>query len=176
MIYLFLADGFEEIEALATLDILRRAGLPVLTVGVTGDTVTGAHGILVETDVPVSMVEPDKMEAFILPGGMPGTTNLENSKAVMTLLDFAAENNILICAICAAPMILGKKGLLRGKKATCYPGFEKYLDGATLKKGVVRDENYITASGAGVALPFGYAICEALGRDADKLKKEMQYE
>ncbi len=176
MIYLFLADGFEEIEALATLDILRRADLPVLTVGVTGETVTGAHSISVEADISIGEVEPDRMEALILPGGMPGTTNLEKSEDVMALLAFAAENNILICAICAAPMILGKKGLLAGKRATCYPGFEKYLTGATLEKGVIKDGNIITASGAGVALSFGYTICDALGRDGDKLKKEMQYE
>ncbi len=175
MFYLFLADGFEEIEALAVVDILRRASVPVLTVGVTGQTVEGAHGIVVEADIPLALVEPDKMEGVILPGGMPGTTNLENSAELSSLLDFAAENALWLCAICAAPLILGKKGLLNGKHATCYPGFEAYLLGATLEKGVCRDGNILTAAGPGVASEFAFAILEALGKDAATLRKEMQY-
>ena len=175
MFYLFLADGFEEIEALAVVDILRRAAVPVLTVGVTGETVEGAHGIKVEADIPLSRVEPDKMEGIILPGGMPGTTNLDESEALSSLLTFAAENALWLCAICAAPLILGKRGFLNGKRATCFPGFEEYLKGATLGKGVCRDGKVITAAGPGVASEFAFAILEALGKDAAALKKDMQY-
>ncbi len=175
MFYLFLADGFEEIEALATVDILRRAEVPVLTVGVTGNTVEGAHGIRVEADIPVECVEPDKMQGIILPGGIPGTPNLEKNENVMRLIDFAAENGLWIAAICAAPSILGKKGLLSGKKATCYPGFEDTLSGAILGEGVCVDANFITGQGAGVALDFAYAIVEAVGKDATALKEAMLY-
>lgn len=175
MFYLFLADGFEEIEALATVDILRRAEVPVLTVGVTGSTVEGAHGIRVESDIPMECVEPDKMQGMILPGGIPGTPNLEKNEELMRLLDFAADNNLLIAAICAAPSILGKKGLLSGKKATCYPGFEEALSGAKIGSGVCVDSNYITGQGAGVVFDFAYAIVEAVGKDASKLKEAMIY-
>lgn len=176
MVYVFLADGFEEIEAIAPIDILRRADIPILTVGVTGKSVTGAHGITLEADILMDSVEPDKLSCIILPGGMPGTTNLEKNEKLSALIDFAAENKLLICAICAAPMILGKKNLLNGRKATCYPGFEEHLHGAKLSNFVCQDENYITAVGAGAALPFGYAILNALGEDAEKMKQAMRYE
>ncbi len=175
MFYLFLADGFEEIEALTVVDVLRRASVPILTVGVSGQWIEGAHHIRVEADIDIDEVEPDKMEGIILPGGMPGTTNLENSEKLSNLIDFAAENNMWICAICAAPLILGKKGLLAGKKATCYPGFELHLKDATIGNHVCVDGKTITAQGPGAALPFAYAIVEALGHDAENLKKEMQY-
>jgi len=175
MFYLLLADGFEEIEALATVDILRRADIPVLTVGVTGQMVEGTHGIRVESDIPLDAVEPDKMTGIILPGGIPGTPNLENSQGVSKLIDFANENGLWIAAICAAPSILGKKGLLTGKKATCYPGFEAFLSGAVLSEGVCVDGNIITAQAAGVALDFAYRIVEAVGKDAAPLKEGMLY-
>ncbi len=175
MFYLFLADGFEEIEALATVDILRRADVPVLTVGVTGQAVEGAHGIRVEADILPENVEPDKMEGMILPGGIPGTPNLEKSEAVQNLIDFAVENNLWLAAICAAPSILGKKGLLEGKKATCYPGFEEYLTGAKVGGRVCVDGNIITGQGAGATLEFAYTILKAIGKDADALKESMLY-
>ena len=175
MFYLFLADGFEEIEALATVDILRRAEIPVLTVGTNGKYVTGSHGICVEADIEIEAVELDKITGIILPGGMPGTKNLDDNKAVSSIIDFAYENDLWICAICAAPLILGKKGLLKGKKATCYPGFEKYLEGAILGQNVCVDSNFITAQGPGAAFSFAYSIVEALGKNATDLKKEMQY-
>lgn len=175
MFYLFLADGFEEIEALATVDILRRAEVPVLTVGVNGPTAEGAHGIRVEADILLENVEPDRMQGMILPGGIPGTPNLEASEGVMRLLDFAAENGLWIAAICAAPSILGKKGLLSGKKATCYPGFETALDGAVLGEGVCVDGRIITGQAAGVAADFAFAIAKAAGKDADAVKKAMLY-
>lgn len=160
MIYVFLADGFEEIEALAPVDFLRRAGIEVNIVGVTGDVCAGAHGIEVKTDVSLEkVVLDDKVEGVILPGGMPGSDNLDKTPFVHTAIDYCIANDKLVCAICAAPFILGKKGLLKGKKATCFPGFEEYLEGAeVLSCGVVRDGNLITARGAGVAWEFGAEI------------------
>lgn len=159
MIYLFLAPGFEEIEALAPLDILRRAELEVATVGVSGRLVAGAHHIAVEADLAPMEVDLSQMEGVILPGGMPGTLNLEKSPVVQAALDAAAEGNRLMAAICAAPSILGHKGLLQGKRAVCFPGFEDQLTGATLAgEPVCRDGNIITAKGAGAAIEFGLAI------------------
>ena len=169
MIYMFLANGFEEIEALCPLDLLRRAGLEVTTVGVGSDTVTGAHGISVLADLPATHFRDSNPDMIILPGGMPGTTNLEASETVQAAISCAARRGSYIAAICAAPMILGKRGLLNGKKATCFPGFEQYLDGAFVdaEAAVVRDGNIITAAGMGAALEFGLALVAAFkGTDA----------
>ncbi len=164
MIYVFLAEGFEEIEALAPVDLLRRAGLSVKTVGVGAKTVVGSHGIPVTADLTESEILLDETaEAVILPGGMPGTRNLEANETVQRALEFAAENEKLICAICAAPSVLGHKGLLNGRNAICFPGFESDLYGAFLsEKAVCRDGNIITAKGMGVAVEFGLAVVEAL--------------
>lgn len=122
MIYVFLADGFEEVEAISTIDMLRRAELEVCVVGVGGDVVSGSHNITVGCDINENLAEPDEnLQAVVLPGGMPGTLNLEKSKAVQKFIDYAAENNRIIAAICAAPSVLGHRGLLEGKKATCFP-------------------------------------------------------
>lgn len=171
MIYMFLANGFEEIEALLPLDLMRRAGLEVTTVGVGGKDITGSHGITVKADITDSDLADNAPECVILPGGMPGTKNLDASPVVHKALDDALENNSLICAICAAPMILGKRGILRGKKATCFPGFEEYLEGATVGGRAVRDGRVITGIGMGAALEFGIEIVAALkGREeAEKL-------
>ena len=169
MVYLFLADGFEEVEALTPLDLLRRAGAEVKTVGVTGKLVTGSHNITVTADIRAEEMVLDRdLEMIILPGGMPGTTNLDASGAVHEALRYAAERGITIGAICAAPMIIGKLGYLSGRSAVCYPGFEKYLIGANISaKSVVVDENYITAKGMGVAAQFGLALVHALyGEDS----------
>ena len=164
MIYVYLAQGFEEIEALATVDFLRRCDLEVVTAGVGSQDVTGAHDITVLADTVESMlVKSDDVEAVILPGGMPGTLNLEKSKMVQDMLDFASEKGIVIGAICAAPSVLGKKGLLQGKKATCFPGFEDQLIGAVVTDASVEtDGNIITAKGAGCSIDFAYAIAEKL--------------
>lgn len=160
MIYIFLANGFEEVEALATVDVLRRASLNVTMVGVGSDVITGAHGMSVVCDAVDSEVSPNEnLKAVILPGGMPGTLNLEHSETVNAFVDYAVEHDKLICAICAAPSILGHKGLLRGKTAVCFPGFESELEGATLSDSfVVTDGNIITAKGMGSAVKFGIAI------------------
>ena len=164
MVYLFLADGFEEVEALCPLDLLLRAGADVKTVGITGKQVTGSHNITVTADIlPEEIVLDRELEMIILTGGMPGTTNLDASGAVHEAIRFAAERGITIGAICAAPMIIGKLGYLSGRSAICYPGFEKYLIGANISaKSVVVDENFITAKGMGVAAQFGLALVNVL--------------
>ncbi len=178
MIYVFLAEGFEECEALAPVDILRRGGLEVKTVGVGSKTVAGAHGIPVVCDIKDSEAVTEGLSAVILPGGMPGTLNLKASDTVQCLLDYASENNLLIGAICAAPLILGGKGLLKGKRAICFPGFEDELIGAEITDSpVVKDGNIITAIGAGAAFDFGFALLTALTNDEKEtleLKKAMK--
>ena len=174
MIYMFLANGFEEIEALLPLDLMRRAGIEVNTVAVGGKMpIYGAHEIRISPDIYEAAFDHTnkKIDCIILPGGMPGTTNLDESPVVQRAIDRALKDDALICAICAAPMILGKRGLLKGKKATCFPGFEKYLEGAEIGGRVVRDGNIITAIGMGAAMEFGLEIVAALkGREAaDKL-------
>ena len=182
MLYLFLAEGFEETEAIAPLDILRRAELPVKTVGVTGDVVTGAHGIAVKADIAIDDVEIESAEGIILPGGMPGTLNLQKNPKVVSCLTHCAEKQKLIASICAAPMIPGAMGLLKGKEAVCFPGFEDQLEDAILKdEPVVCDGNYITAKGAGVALEFGAAIVDYCcgkqerGSKGERLLRQIQF-
>ena len=170
MVYVFLAEGFEEAEALVPVDILRRGEVEVATVGVTGKTVTGSHGIPVVCDVMACEIMPDETcEAVILPGGMPGTLNLEKSPTVQQFVDYANENDIVLGAICAAPSILGHKGILNGKKATCYMGFEEQLFGAEIcEEPVCVDGKIITAFGAGAAFDFGFAILTAVtGNDKE---------
>lgn len=163
MVYMFLANGFEEIEALCPLDLLRRAGVEVTTVGIGSDTVMGSHGIPVIADIPEGMFADSRPEMVILPGGMPGSKNLDESRTVDTALSVAARQGAFIAAICAAPMVLGRRGLLQGKEATCFPGFEGELTGAAVsQKRVVRDGNIITAAGMGVALEFGLELVAAL--------------
>lgn len=178
MIYLFLANGFEEIEGLTALDVLRRAGEEIMTVGVGSEKIVGSHKVPVICDTTVDKIEKtDDLKAVILPGGMPGTLNLEADKTVQEYIDFANENGALVCAICAAPSILGHKGLLQGKKAVCFPGFEKELVGADIcENGVVRDGNIITAKGMGVSLEFGLEILAVLqGKEkADAVKAAVQ--
>lgn len=177
MLYMFLADGFEETEALATLDVLRRAEIEVKTVGVTGATVTGSHNISVTADLGIDEISVSNVSGVILPGGMPGTTNLENNDTVIKCVNFAANKKLLVAAICAAPSILGHLGILEGKKATCFPGFENELKGSeVVDLGVVRDSNIITAKGAGVSLEFGFKIVEFIKNKniADGLRKTMQ--
>ena len=163
MVYIFLADGFEEIEALATVDIIRRAGIDCKTVGVTGKTVIGAHDISVISDISSEEINTEDIIAVVLPGGMPGTKNLDESAVVRETVMYAAEKGLLVAAICAAPSVLGHLGLLNGKKATCYDGFEGELNGAKVEKvPVCRDGNIITAIGAGAAISFGLEIVKAL--------------
>ena len=162
MIYIFLADGFEETEALVPLDMLRRAKLPVKTVSVGASPVTGSHGISVISDMSIADFDDLLPDALILPGGMPGTANLEKCQELAGLLKSNYEK-CLLCAICAAPSVFGKLGLLAGKKATCYPGFEGYLEGAEYTAdNVVKDGKFITAKAAGAAFEFSKAIISEL--------------
>ncbi|MDE6470436.1 MAG: DJ-1/PfpI family protein [Eubacterium sp.] len=177
MVYLFLADGFEIIEALAPIDMLRRAKLDVKTVGVTGRTVNSSCGVEVVADITIDEFEYRNVDAIILPGGMPGTVNLENNSIVQSVIDKAIDDNILICAICAAPSILGHKNLLDGIEATAFPGFERELKGATISdKFVVKSNNIITARGAGVSVDFGLEIVKALTDEAtaENIRKTIQ--
>ncbi len=177
MIYVLLADGFEEIEAIEPIDIMRRAGLNVTTVALKDYTVTGAHNIPVKADILIDDVIKEDMELLMLPGGA-GHTNLDKSKGVHELIDYADENGLYMAAICASPSILGKRGLLKGKKATCFPGFEKYLEGAlVVSDKAVIDGKIITGKGAGAAGDFGFLIVETLKdkQSADELKGLMQY-
>ncbi len=163
MVYVFLADGFEEIEALTPVDLLRRAGVEVKTVSIYPDrkSVTGARGIGVMADITIDDADTGKADIIVLPGGMPGTVNLLECKTLMDMVDSQNELGKRIAAICAAPArILGSKGLLRGKTATCYPGMEDLMDGATpVIKTVVTDGNITTSRGLGTAVDFA---CELL--------------
>ncbi len=172
MVYVFLAKGFEELEALAPVDVLRRAGVQVKTVGVTGKQVRGSHNISVNCDITINDAAFDGLEGIILPGGLPGTTNLEADETVQRFIDFAAENGKIIGAICAAPMILGHKGLLQGKNVVCYTGFEKELAGAhVLDRPAVRDGNIVTGWGAGGAMDFALLYLEAICENEELAKK-----
>lgn len=171
MIYVFLADGFEEIEALTPVDILRRAELSVKTVGVGGKTVTGSHGITVTADIEEKDVTTDDMEMMVLPGGMPGTLNLEKSPIVTACAKYCAQNGVYLGAICAAPSILGHLGLLKGREAICFPGFENELLGATLSTDAVAvDGHIITAKGMGVSVQFALTLA-ALAAGEEKAQK-----
>ena len=170
MIYVFLANGFEEVEAICPVDIIRRAGLSVTTVGIGGTQITGSHGITVSADISENDIDLADTEMIFLPGGMPGTLNLAASATVKNAIKYATENNKYISAICAAPSILGEMGLLKGKEAICYPGFEDKLIGARIsEKKVVKDGKIITAAGMGVATDMGLCIVETL---VDKEKAE----
>ncbi len=177
MVYLFLADGFEIIEALAPVDMMRRAKIDVKTVGVSGKTVRSSCGVEVTSDITIDEFNPDGLEAVVLPGGLPGTLNLEADSRVQSAIDYAVDNNKYVCAICAAPSILGHKGILRGKEAVCYPGYEEDLTGAVISENhVAVDGRFITAKGAGVSVDFGLEIVKVLaGKEAaDRVRSAIQ--
>lgn len=177
MVYVFLPDGFEIIEALAPVDMLRRAKIDVKTVGVSSEIVTSSCGVGVKCDMTIDEFDFYDVEAVVLPGGMPGTLNLENSSAVQKVIDNANNTNAFICAICAAPSILGHKGLLSGKKAVCFPGFENSLEGCEpSSEYVVTDGKFITAKGAGVCIEFGLEIVKQLRNEelANEIRKSIQ--
>ena len=178
-INLFLADGFEEVEALAVVDLLRRSGLGCNMVSIMGrETVTSSHQITVQADMLLEQVDFAAADMLILPGGMPGTTNLGACETLTNQLkEFHAAGKPL-GAICAAPSVLGQCGILQGKNATCYPGFEPKLLGAdVLQEEVVRDGNIITSRGMGTAIPFGLAIVEMfLGQgESNSLAEKIVY-
>ena len=174
-VYLFFAEGSEEVEALAVVDILRRAGVETRIVSVTGDKmVTGAHGIRVEADMLMEEVDFSKAAMLVLPGGLPGSYNLAGHEGLAEGIMQQYKAGKPLAAICAAPLVYGKRGLLKGKKATCYPGFDKYLDGADYTAALVQnDGNFITGKGPGAAMDFSFAIAEKYV-GADKVKELKQ--
>ncbi|MBR5422246.1 MAG: DJ-1/PfpI family protein [Lachnospiraceae bacterium] len=177
----FLADGFEEVEALAPVDMMRRAGITVTTFAVGGSIdVYGSHGIKVEADTSLAAAGGfGEFDLLMLPGGGDGTKNLEQCARLLEELKTADEAGKMIAAICAAPRILGRLGMLEGRRAVCYPGNEEHLKGAELHPEcrVVADGRYITARGMGASIEFGAAIIEALeGKDkADDILKRIQF-
>ena len=172
---LFLADGCEEIEALTVVDILRRAGIEILTLSITDSLkVAGAHSIIIEADALAKSVDLDEFDGLVLPGGMPGTTNLGACEAVTSAIKKFNDEGRLLCAICAAPSVLGMNGILEGKEAVCYPGFEDKLLGAKIGSGKVAvSGNCITSRGMGTAIDFALAItAHFLGREkADSISR-----
>ena len=178
--YVFLAEGFEEIEALAPVDVMRRAGLSVTTVSVTDNPVVkGAHGIPVVADAAFDALDYADAALLFLPGGLPGATNLEAHEGLCKLLvEKASQQDVVLSAICAAPLVLGGLGLLDGKQATCYPGFEDTMEGATYTAAQVTvDGNVFTACGPAAAWELGFTFVEHFcGVDkADALRSGMQF-
>lgn len=176
----FMADGCEEIEALTVVDLARRAGIEVAMISINGKKeVTGAHGIAFACDIPAEFIDYNNLDGIVLPGGMPGTLHLgQNDYVQQTIGQFAQEGK-LVAAICAAPSVLGMAGLLKGKKATCYPGFEEQLFGAEVcEKAVVRDGNIITGRGMGTAIPFALEIISYMvsSEKSEELKKGIIYQ
>lgn len=178
MVYLFMADGFEEVEGLTVVDILRRAGVTIQTVSIMGrKNVVSSHNIEIMADMLFEEItEPADM--LILPGGIPGTPNLNAHAGLDQLIRESAEKNIYMAAICAAPTVFGSKGLLKGRKATCYPGMEDGLLGANaVQDKVVVDGNFITSRGLGTAIDFGLKLAEILkGKEmADSIAEKIVY-
>ena len=177
MVYMLLGTGFEETEAVAPLDLLRRAGVQVLTVGVNGKHIAGSHGIVVEADITIGEMDLTNMEMIIIPGGLGGVAGLRASEAALAALRFGWENGKYVAAICAGPTILADLGITDGLRATCYPGHEKYMGSAKMQENaaVVTDGKLITGTSAGCAIPFGLALVEALkGKEAaEAVKKQI---
>ncbi len=169
MVYVLLGTGFEEVEAIAPIDLMRRAGIEVLTVGVTGKTVFGGHGIGVEADITIEEMDLTNMDMVMLPGGLGGVASARASEKALNALEFAWENGKIVAAICAGPTVLADLHITDGKHATCYPGCEHGMGSAIMAENaaVIRDGNLITGTSAGCAIPFALALIEALkGKDA----------
>lgn len=177
MVYMLLGTGFEETEAIAPLDLLRRAGVDVLTVGVTGKTVFGSHKIGVEADITIDQMDLTDLEMIILPGGLGGVASARASQPALDALRFAWENGKFVAAICAGPTVLADLGITDGKNATCYPGCEGGMGSANMIPDVacVREGNLITGTSAGCAVTFGLALVEALkGKEtADAIARQI---
>ncbi|MBQ3107016.1 MAG: DJ-1/PfpI family protein [Firmicutes bacterium] len=176
MIYMFLGTGFEETEAIAPLDLLRRAGLKILTVGLNGKTIFGSHKIGVEADITIDELDLTDLEMVILPGGLGGVASIKACEKAMEAIRFAYENDKYTAAICAGPTILAQLGITDGKKATCYPGCEDQMGSAIMvEAAAVTDGKVITGTSAGCAVPFGLALIAALkGQEAsDAIAKQI---
>ena len=169
MVYMLLGTGFEETEAIAPLDLLRRAGVEIQTVGINGKVVYGSHGIGVEADIELGQMDLTRMDMIILPGGLGGVASIRASREAMDAVRFAYENDKYTAAICAGPTVLADLGIVNGKQATCYPGCEGQMGSATMipDAACVRDGKLITGTSAGCAVSFGLALVAALkGQDA----------
>lgn len=177
MVFMLLGTGFEETEAITPLDLLRRAGVNILTVGIDGKVVTGSHKIRVEADITLDEMDLTDMEMIIIPGGMGGVASLRACPAALEALKFAWENRKYVAAICAGPTVLADLGITDGLKATCYPGQEQNMGSAVVDSSAafVVSGNLITGASAGCAVPFGLALVKALkGREtAEKIKDQI---
>lgn len=168
MVYVLLGTGFEEVEAIAPIDLMRRAGIQVLTVGVDGKAITGGHGITVEADITLDQMDLTDLDMIVLPGGLGGVATARSSQAALDALRFAYENDKYVAAICAGPTVLAELGIIGTKKATCYPGCEAGMAEASIVEAAcVTEGKLITGASAGCAIPFALALIEALkGKEA----------
>ena len=177
MVYMLLGTGFEETEAIAPLDLLRRAGIPVMTVGIGSKTVYGGHGIGVEADLLISEMDLTDLDMIVLPGGLGGVASIRGSREAMDAIAFAAANNKFTAAICAGPTVLADLGITDGKQVTCYPGCETGMGTATVVDHVpcIRDGKVITGTSAGCAVPFGLSLIEVLKgkEEAERIAKQI---
>lgn len=177
MVYMLLGTGFEETEAVAPLDLLRRAGVSVQTVGLNGKIIYGSHGIGIEADIEIGQLDLTNLEMVVIPGGLGGVASIRACQKAMDTLKFAADNGKFVGAICAGPTVLADLGITDGKNATCYPGCEDGMGSANMIKNAaaVRDGKIITGTSAGTAIPFGLALIDALKGDetAEKIAKQI---
>ncbi len=177
MVYMLLGTGFEETEAIAPLDLLRRAGVEIATVGINGNVVYGGHGIGIEADLLIDELDLNSLDMIILPGGLGGVASARASKPAMDALKFAWDNGKFVAAICAGPTVLADLGITDGKNATCYPGCEDGMGSAVIDgtAAAVRDGNLITGTSAGCAISFGLKLIEALkgAEEADRIAKQI---
>ena len=177
MVYMLLGTGFEETEAIAPLDLLRRAGVEILTVGVTGKTVYGSHNIGIEADILIGEMDLTDLDMIILPGGLGGVASARASQEALNALKFAWDNDKFVAAICAGPTVLADLGITDGKHATCFPGCEDGMGSAVMvaDAAAVRDGKLITGTSAGCAIPFGLKLIEALKgtEEADRIAKQI---
>ncbi len=176
MVYVLLGTGFEETEAIAPIDLLRRAGVEVLTVGISGKTVYGGHGIGVEADVTVEEMEPERADMIVLPGGLGGVDSIRGCRKALAAVRYLYEQGRFVAAICAAPTILAQLHITDSRKAVCYPGCETEMGSAVMltDRACVRDGNVITGTSAGCAVPFGLALIAALKGEEAAAKVEKQ--
>ena len=179
MVYILLAEGFEESEAIVPADLLRRAGIETALVSVEPGAVRSSHGIAVQADMTLGQIDLSKAEMIVLPGGLGGVKNLSRQAGIGHTIQFALENGAWVAAICAAPTLLARRGFLKGKQAVCYPGMEDQLEGATalMDQGVVVDGHIITGRAAGSAFDFGLALVKALAGEekADEVRHAVHY-
>lgn len=177
MVYVLLGTGFEEVEAIAPVDLLRRANIPTLTVGVDGKQVTGGHGITVEADITVGQMDLTDLDMIVLPGGLGGVATARKSEAALDALRFAWDNDKYVAAICAGPTVLADLKITDGRNATCYPGCESGMGDAVMAENAacVQDGKLITGTSAGCAVSFGLKLIEALKgeEEAGRIAKQI---